>query len=100
LDENELDMQFDAMLNQIVEMRNTMEQLNLQKRLLERELRTASSEIMGRFSPYKFDTIFTCIAYPHFFHAVMMNLQSQTRRILWKQSSDKLHYLFYFLNPQ
>jgi hypothetical protein len=51
LDENELDMQFDAMLNQIVEMRNTMEQLNLQKRLLERELRTASSEILGRFSP-------------------------------------------------
>jgi hypothetical protein len=50
LDENELDMQFDAMLNQIVEMRNTMEQLNLQKRLLERELRTASSEILGRFA--------------------------------------------------
>ena len=50
VDENELDVQFDAMLNQIIEMRNTMEQLNLQKRLLERELRTASSEILGRFA--------------------------------------------------
>jgi len=47
LDEGELDLQFDAMLKQIVDMRNTMEQLNLQKQLLERELKSASSEILG-----------------------------------------------------
>ena len=51
LDEEELDLQFDAMLKQIVDMRNTMEQLNLQKQLLERELKSASSDILGRSGP-------------------------------------------------
>jgi hypothetical protein len=49
-DEGELDSQFDSMLKQIVDMRNTMEQLNIQKQLLERELVSASSDILGRFA--------------------------------------------------
>ena len=52
LDDGELDLQFDAMLEQIVSMRNTMEQLNVQKQLLERELLSASSDILGRFGPF------------------------------------------------
>lgn len=51
LDDGELDLQFDAMLEQIVNMCNTMEQLNVPKQLLERELLSASSNILGRFGP-------------------------------------------------
>jgi hypothetical protein len=52
LDDGELDLQFDAMLEQIVGMRNTMEQLNRQKQLLERELLSASTDILGRFGRF------------------------------------------------
>ena len=56
LDENELDLQFDAILSQIVEireihvLRNMMDELSLQKLLFERELIYASSDILGRFA--------------------------------------------------
>jgi hypothetical protein len=47
-DEGDLDVQFDAMLKQILDMRSTMEQLNIQKQLLERELARANCDILGR----------------------------------------------------
>jgi hypothetical protein len=61
LDDGELDLQFNAMLEQIVDMRNTMEQLNLQKRLLERELLSASSDILGRFDDFVFADARACL---------------------------------------
>ncbi len=63
LDDGELDLQFDAMLEQIVGMRNTMEQLNLQKQLLERELLSASTDILGRFGSFLSQNLLRQIAF-------------------------------------
>jgi hypothetical protein len=50
--EKELDSQFDSMLKQIIDMRETLEQLSIQKQLLERDLVSASSDILGRFANF------------------------------------------------
>jgi hypothetical protein len=87
LDDGELDLQFDAMLEQIVDMRNTMEQLNVQKQLLERELLSASSEILGRFGPCS-----ARHAFSHFFVAATTTTsRAQTRKM------SKMHFRNYVM---
>ena len=87
-DEGEIDSQFDSMLKQIVDMRNTMEQLNIQKQLLERELARASSDILGRFTMFSLN-ITHAITYPHSLTtATMTNLRVQTKRMSRKHQCD------------